>query len=92
MDLFYFFLIFSVEQTFNQFKAKGNDLTKKHNLINFLRYSDNPALIKLTNDNFFLAFALEDFNTYADYIDETIYVPKVKTKIFNNNKIIKIKI
>ena len=31
----------------------------------------------LNEDNFFFAFALEDINTFEDYIDESIYVPKV---------------
>ena len=39
-------------------------------------YSPEPSKIKVTNENFYGGFALEDPNSYDPYIDEGIYIPK----------------
>ena len=39
-------------------------------------YTDTPPSIKVTKDNFYGGFALEDPNTYDVFIDESIYFPK----------------
>ena len=39
-------------------------------------YSPEPSKIKVTNENFYGGFALEDPDTYDPYIDEGIYIPK----------------
>ena len=39
-------------------------------------YSPEPSKVKVTNENFYGGFALEDPETYDPYIDEGIYIPK----------------
>ena len=39
-------------------------------------YSSEPPKIKVTNENFYGGFALEDPVTYDVFIDESIYIPK----------------
>ena len=39
-------------------------------------YSAEPSKVKVTNENFYGGFALEDPETYDPYIDEGIYIPK----------------
>ena len=39
-------------------------------------YSSEPPKIKVTNENFYGGFALEDPETYDVFIDEGIYIPK----------------
>ena len=41
-----------------------------------LTYSSEPPKIKVTNENFYGGFALEDPVTYDVFIDEGIYIPK----------------
>ena len=39
-------------------------------------YSSEPPKVKITNENFYGGFALEDPETYDVFIDESIYIPK----------------
>ena len=39
-------------------------------------YSSEPPKIKITNENFYGGFALQDPKTYDVFIDESIYIPK----------------
>ena len=43
-------------------------------------YSSEPPKIKVTNENFYGGFALEDPVTYDVFIDESIYIPKASFK------------
>jgi hypothetical protein len=43
-------------------------------------YQKEPPSIKLTNENFYGGFALENPETYDEFIDETIYYPKAYYK------------
>jgi len=39
-------------------------------------YADEPSKVKITNENFYGGFALENPNNLAAFIDESIYIPK----------------
>ena len=39
-------------------------------------YAPKPPAVKITHNNFYIAFALEDPTTYNPFIDEGIYYPK----------------
>ena len=39
-------------------------------------YSSTPPSVKITHNNFYIAFALEDPKTYNPFIDEGVYYPK----------------
>ena len=43
-------------------------------------YEEKPPSIKITKENFYGGFALEDPITYDVFIDEGIYIPKVYFK------------
>ena len=43
-------------------------------------YVKEPSKIKITNENFYGGFALEDPATYDAFIDESIYIPKAYFK------------
>ena len=39
-------------------------------------YIEKPSKVKITNENFYGGFAIEDPQTYDAFIDESIYFPK----------------
>ena len=39
-------------------------------------YAASPPQVPITHDNFYLAFALQDPDTYDPFIDEGVYIPK----------------
>ena len=39
-------------------------------------YAEKPSKVRITNENFYGGFAIEDPNTYDAFIDESIYFPK----------------
>ncbi len=43
-------------------------------------YAEEPPYVKITNENFYGGFALEDPLTYDVFIDEEIYIPKAYFK------------
>ena len=43
-------------------------------------YAAEPPAVNITNENFYVAFGLEDPITYDVFIDEDIYIPKVYFK------------
>ena len=43
-------------------------------------YVKEPSKVKITNENFYGGFALEDPETYDTFIDEDIYIPKAYFK------------
>ena len=43
-------------------------------------YAPEPPALKITKENFFAGFALEDPKTYDVFIDESIYIPKAYFK------------
>ena len=47
---------------------------------NSLNYFYNTSSIKITQDNLYIGFSLEDLETYDNFIDETIYYPKAYFK------------
>ena len=61
-----------VENNNNQFLINNTD--------NSLNYVYNISSIKITQDNFYIGFSLEDPETYDNFIDETIYYPKTYFK------------
>ena len=55
---------------------RKNDVT----FYDTFTYSSEPPKIKVTNENFYGGFALEDPVTYDVFIDESIYIPKASFK------------
>ena len=43
-------------------------------------YAKEPSKVKITNDNFYGGFSLEDPVTYEPFIDESVYIPKAYFK------------
>jgi hypothetical protein len=43
-------------------------------------YADEPSKVKITNENFYGGFGIEDPETYDTFIDESIYIPKAYFK------------
>ena len=43
-------------------------------------YAEEPPSVKITKENFYGGFALEDPNTYDVFIDEGVYIPKAYFK------------
>ena len=43
-------------------------------------YAAKPSVVKITNENFYGGFALEDPLTYDPFIDESVYIPKAYFK------------
>ena len=43
-------------------------------------YADEPSEVKITNENFYGGFGIEDPETYDTFIDESIYFPKAYFK------------
>ena len=43
-------------------------------------YAPSPPQVPITHNNFYIAFALEDPNTYNPFVDEGIYYPKAYFK------------
>jgi len=53
-------------------------------------YSPEPSKVKITNENFYGGFGIEDPETYDTFIDESIYFPKAyfKTAVKHGNDFI----
>ena len=49
---------------------------KDVNFYDRFTYAEKPSKVKITNENFYGGFAIEDPNTYDAFIDESIYFPK----------------
>ena len=57
-------------------------MLKKNDVIFYdtFVYAEEPPSVKITNENFYGGFALEDPLTYDVFIDEEIYIPKAYFK------------
>jgi hypothetical protein len=53
---------------------------KDVNFYDRFTYAENPSKVKITNENFYGGFAIEDPYTYDSFIDESIYFPKAYFK------------
>ena len=64
------------------FIYKLNGMLKKSDYLfyNTFVYKKEPPSIKLTKENFYVGFGLEDPQTYNPFIDERIYFPKAYFK------------
>ena len=49
---------------------------KDVNFYDRFTYAEKPSKVKITNENFYGGFAIEDPKTYDAFIDESIYFPK----------------
>ena len=71
MSIFLSFFIYKVKRVMNK---------KDGTFYDTYVFTEQPPSIKLSNDNFYGGFALEDPETYDSFIDETIYFPKAYFK------------
>ena len=64
------------------FTYKFSKLVRKNDITFYdtFTYEAEPPALKITNENFFVGFALEDPKTYDTFIDESIYIPKAYFK------------
>ena len=67
MVVYFSFLIYKINRL-----LKKNDIT----FYDTFTYSSEPPRIKITNENFYGGFALENPETYDVFVDEGIYIPK----------------
>ena len=65
--LYFFFLFYKIIRL-----IRKSDIT----FFDTFTYSSEPPKIKITNENFYGGFALQDPRTYDVFIDEGIYIPK----------------
>ena len=77
-----FFTIFYLTIYFAYFTYKLLRMLKKNDVTFYdsFEYLDGPPSIHLTKEKFTGGFALEDPETYDQFIDETIYYPKAYFK------------
>ena len=73
-----FFTILFLLSYFSFFIYKIIELLRKTDITFYdtFVYKSEPPKIKITNENFYGGFALEDPETYDVFIDESIYIPK----------------
>ena len=71
MSVFLSFFIYKIKRVMNKKDGTFNDT---------YTYTVEPPYIKLSNENFYGGFALQDPRTYDSFIDETIYFPKAYYK------------
>ena len=67
MVVYFSFLIYKINRL-----LKKNDIT----FYDTFTYSSEPPRIKITNENFYGGFALENPETYDVFVDESIYIPR----------------
>ena len=71
MSIFLIFVIYKLKRVMNK---------KDGTFYDTYTYSEQPPFIKLSNENFYGGFGIEDPETYDTFIDETIYIPKAYFK------------
>jgi len=71
MSIFLIFFIYKLKRVMNKTDGTYYDT---------YTYSEQPPFLKLSNDNFYGGFGIEDPETYDSFIDETIYIPKAYFK------------
>ena len=73
-----FFTIFFLLLYFSFFIYKIIRLLRKTDITFYdtFTYASEPPKVKITNENFYGGFALENPETYDVFIDESIYIPK----------------
>ena len=67
MVVYFSFLVYKIVRL-----LKKNDIT----FYDTFTYSSEPPRIKITNENFYGGFALENPETYDVFVDESIYIPR----------------
>ena len=74
----FIFSIFYILIYFSFFFYKLIRMFKKIDVVVYdtFAYIEEPPSIKLTNDTFYVGFALEKPDTYDTFINDTIYSPK----------------
>ena len=77
-----FFTVIYISIFLTIFLYKFIKVFEKHNGTFYVTYTfeKEPPSIKLSNENFYGGFALENPETYDEFIDETIYYPKAYYK------------
>jgi len=76
MSIFLAFVIYKLKRVMNKVDGTYYDT---------FAYTENPPSIKLTNENFYGGFGLEDPETYDAFVDETIYFVKAYYKKAERN-------
>ena len=71
MSIFLIFFIYKLKRVMNK---------KDGTFYDTYTYSEQPPFLKLSNENFYGGFGIEDPETYDSFIDETIYFPKAYFK------------
>ena len=71
MSIFLVFVIYKLRRVMNK---------KDGTFYDTYTYSEQPPFLKLSNENFYGGFGIEDPETYDSFIDETIYFPKAYFK------------
>ena len=71
MLIYFFFLLYKILRMINKTDVIFYDT---------FSYSPTPPTVKINNNNFYIAFALEDPVTYDPFINERIYYPKAYFK------------
>ena len=62
------------------YKVIRMSLKKNVTFYDTFTYVKEPSKVKITKENFYGGFALEDTDTYDTFIDEGIYIPKAYFK------------
>ena len=76
MSIFLAFFIYKVKRVMNK---------KDGTFYDTYAFTERPPSIKLSNENFYGGFGLEDPETYDTFVDETIYFPKAYFKQAERN-------
>jgi len=84
---FFTFLYMSIFLAFFIYKIRRVMDKKDGIFYDTYAYTRQPPSIKLSNENFYGGFGLEDPKTYDSFVDETIYFPKAyfKKAVRNGN-------
>jgi len=80
IGMFFTFLYMSIFLIFFIYKLKRVMNKKDGIFYNTYAFTEEPPFVKLSNDNFYGGFGIEDPETYDSFIDETIYFPKAYFK------------
>ena len=76
IGIFFTFLYISIFLAFFIYKIKRVMNKKDGTFYDTYAYTGQPPSIKLSNENFYGGFGLEDPETYDPFVDETIYFIK----------------
>ena len=85
IGIFFTFLYISIFLAFFIYKIKRVMNKKDGTFYDTYAYTGQPPSIKLSNENFYGGFGLEDPETYDPFVDETIYFAKAYYKKAERN-------